>query len=170
MLDYVYMDPARLLRTSRTPQGHQPCIFRKLLPAPNPPCRLTSHRSNLISRTLQGFKASLSVVITSSQGLCKASASLHYPYSNLLLKGTARFVRLNLICPCLVCVTLQGKASARLQSLCSNLFLKGSARLQQGTLPFVKGYAREGFNERSSSSLSQSDTVPETNRYALPTS
>ena len=29
---------------------------------------------------------------------------------------------------------------------------------------------REGLNERSSSSLSQSDTVPETNRYALPTS
>ena len=31
-----------------------------------------------------------------------------------------------------------------------------------------KGYAREGFNERSSLSPIQSDTVPETNRYALP--
>ena len=38
------------------------------------------------------LKASLSVVNTSSQGLCKASARLHYPYSNLLLKGPARFV------------------------------------------------------------------------------
>ena len=33
-----------------------------------------------------------------------------------------------------------------------------------------KGFTREGFNERSSSSFIQSDTVPETNRYAPPTS
>ena len=44
------------------------------------------------TRNQQGFKASLSVVNTSSQGLSKASARLHYPYSNLLLKGPARFV------------------------------------------------------------------------------
>ena len=48
------------------------------------------------------------------------------------------------------------KASARDPSFCSKIL--------------VKGYAREGFNERSSSSFIQSDTVPETNRYALPTS
>ena len=68
--------------------------------------------------------------------------------------------------------------------------LKGSARLQGFTLRgqyffsralqgfskaslskiLVKGYAREGFNKRSSSSFNQSDTVPETNRYAPPTS
>jgi len=67
---------------------------------------------------LQGFKASLSVVNTSSQGLCKASARDPSFYSKIL----------------------------------------------------VKGYAREGFNERSSSPFIQSDTVPETIRYALPTS
>ena len=32
------MHPARPLRAATTPQGHRPCIFRKLLPAPNPPC------------------------------------------------------------------------------------------------------------------------------------
>ena len=46
------------------------------------------------------------------------------------------------------------KASARDPSFCSKIL--------------VKGYAREGFNERSSSSLTQSDTVPKTNRYAPP--
>ena len=109
------------------------------------------------SRALQGFsKASLSLFKPSSQGPCKVCMT----ESNL-----------SLLCLCdppregfskasvfLVKPFSQGlcKASARDPSFCSKIL--------------VKGYAREGFNERSSSSLIQSDMVPETNRYALPTS
>ena len=86
---------------------------------------------------LQGIKASLSVVNTSSQGLSKALARLHYPYSNLLLKGPARFVWLNLISPCFVCVTPpQGKASARLQQGFSLFVQTVFSRALQG---FSKG-------------------------------
>jgi hypothetical protein len=75
-------------------------------------------KMNRRNGVLQGFKASISVANTYSQGLCKASA--------------------------------------RDPSICSKIL--------------VKGYAREGFKERSYSSFIQSDTVPETNRYAPPTS
>ena len=109
---------------------------------------------------------------SSSQGRCKRrlqqelivfvrtcfssalQARLTSHHSNPQLKGSAR----------LRGFTLRGqyssqglcKASARDPSFCSKIL--------------VKGYAREGFNERSSSSFIQSDTVPENNRYALPTS
>ena len=101
----------------------------------------------------------------SSQGLCKASARVPSQCSNLLLKGSARFVSLNLICSLLcLCDPLrksfskahfplfkpssQGLCKAsRLHSPWSILLLKGSARIQQGfTLivrsnPLVKGSA-----------------------------
>ena len=127
-----------------------------------------ANKMNRRNGVLQGIKASLSVVNTSSQGLCKALARLHYPYLNLLLKGPARFAWLNLICPCFVCVTLQGKASARLQSLCSNLFLKGSARLQQGSLPFVQEFLSKAMQGKASTSAPLHHSLNQT-RYWKPT-
>ena len=103
------------------------------------------------------------------EGISKA----HFPLFKPHLKGSARLQGFTLRGQYFFSRALQGfskaslslfkpssqgpcKASARDPSLCSNLL--------------VKGYAREGFNKRSSSSFNQSDTVPETNRYALPTS
>ena len=129
--------------------------------------------------------------ITISRALqVKASTRVHRLCSNLLLKRSARFVCLNLICAllCLCDRLRKGISKAHFPSFKPHL--KGSARLQGFTLSgqyffsralqgfskaslskiLVKGYAREGFNKRSSSSFNQSDTVPETNRYALPTS
>ena len=130
----------------------------------------------------------------------KASARLQSLCSNLFLKGSARLQQGTLpFVQKFLSRAMQGKAStsaplhhssnqAHVPSFKPHL--KGSARLQGFTLRgqyffsralqgfskaslsriLVKGYEREGFNKRSSSSFNQSDTVPETNRYALPTS
>ena len=109
------------------------------------------------SRALQGFsKASLSLFKPSSQGPCKVCMT----ESNL-----------SLLCLCDPPREGFSKASVSLFKPFSQGLCKASARDPSFCSKIlVKGYAREGFNERSSSSLSQSDTVPETNRYALPTS
>ena len=108
-------------------------------------------------RALQGFsKASLSLFKPSSQGPCKVCMT----ESNL-----------SLLCLCDPPREGFSKASVSLFKPFSQGLCKASARDPSFCSKIlVKGYAREGFNERSSSSLTQSDTVPETNRYALPTS
>ena len=109
------------------------------------------------SRALQGFsKASLSLFKPSSQGPCKVCMT----ESNL-----------SLLCLCDPPREGFSKASVSLFKPFSQGLCKASARDPSFCSKIlVKGYAREGFNERSSSSFIQSDTVPETNRYALPTS
>ena len=103
---------------------------------------------------MQGFsKASLSLFKPSSQGHCKVCMT----ESNL-----------SLLCLCDPPREGFSKASVSLFKPFSQGLCKASARDPSFCSKIlVKGYAREGFNERSSSSLSQSDTVPETNRYAL---
>ena len=107
------------------------------------------------SRALQGFsKASLSLFKPSSQGPCKVCMT----ESNL-----------SLLCLCDPPREGFSKASVSLFKPFSQGLCKASARLHYRKF-LVKGYAREGFNKRSSSSFNQSDTVPGTNRYAPPTS
>ena len=109
------------------------------------------------SRALQGFsKASLSLFKPSSQGPCKVCMT----ESNL-----------SLLCLCDPPREGFSKASVSLFKPFSQGLCKASARDPSFCSKIlVKGYAREGFNKRSSSSFNQSDMVPETNRYAPPTS
>ena len=82
------------------------------------------------------------------EGISKA----HFPLFKPHLKGSARLQGFTLRGQYFFSRALQGFSKASLSKI------------------LVKGYAREGFNKRSSSSFNQSDTVPETNRYAPPTS
>ena len=134
--------------------------FQSFKPHPKGSARLqgfTLRGQYFFSRALQGFsKASLSLFKPSSQGPCKVCMT----ESNL-----------SLLCLCDPPREGFSKASVSLFKPFSQGLCKASARDPSFCSKIlVKGYAREGFNERSSSSFIQSDTVPETNRYALPTS
>ena len=126
---------------------------------------------------LKGFASLYVCILNYSQGFQKIFSALSAPvfWYVQALQGKALFIVNLPDAAHFPSFKPHPKGSARLQgfTLRGQYFfsraLQGFSKASLSKI-LVKGYEREGFNKRSSSSFNQSDTVPETNRYAPPTS